>query len=204
MWVLYRTVAWALPTDSVYRNDGERYGVSLFSWAKPTLRIPVVPNGECQVWLTVLALSLALSHGERGSVAFTEMMVNGMGFSMFSWAKPTLPLSVVPNGECQVGLTVLALSLTLSRGEREQIVGNQNNGRTLPSLRGKENKFQGITTIVEFQSSDSLSPWERARERAKPFGTPLSRFSKTILQNGYRQKRWSSMDVRPYYLISKV
>ena len=55
---------------------------------------------------------------------------------------------------------------------------NHSNGRTLPSLRGKENKLQGITTIVEFQSSDSLSPWERARERAKPFGTPLSRFSK--------------------------
>ena len=55
---------------------------------------------------------------------------------------------------------------------------NQNNGRTLPSLRGKENKLQGITTIVEVQSSDSLSPWERARERAKPFGLPLSRFSK--------------------------
>jgi len=81
-----------------------------------------------------------------------------------------------------VGLTVLALSLTLSHGEREQMAENHSNGRTLPSLRGKENKLQGITTIVEFQSSDSLSPWERARERAreraKPFGTPLSRFSK--------------------------
>ena len=77
-----------------------------------------------------------------------------------------------------MGLTVFALSLTLSRGEREQMAENQNNGRTLPSLRGKENKLQGITTIVEVQSSDSLSPWERARERAKPFGTPLSRFSK--------------------------
>ena len=33
---------------------------------------------------------------------------------------------------------------------------NQNNGRTLPSLRGKENKLQGITTMVGFQSSDSL------------------------------------------------
>ena len=29
--------------------------------------------------------------------------------------------------------------------------------------------MQGIATIVEFQLSDSLSPWERARERAKPF-----------------------------------
>ena len=125
MWVLYRTVAWALPTGNVYGNDGKRYGGSPVSWAKPTLR-----------------------------------------------------LSVVPNGELQVGLTVLALSLTLSRGEREQMAENQNNGRTLPSLRGKENKLQGITTIVEVQSSDSLSPWERARERAKPFGTPLSRFSK--------------------------
>jgi len=77
-----------------------------------------------------------------------------------------------------VGLTVFALSLTLSHGEREQMAENHSNGRTLPSLRGKENKLQGITTIVEFQSSDSLSPWERARERAKPFGTPLSQFAK--------------------------
>ena len=76
------------------------------------------------------------------------------------------------------GFDCFALYLTLSRGEREQMAENQNNGRTLPSLRGKENKLQGITTIVEFQSSDSLSPWERVRERAKPFGTPLSRFSK--------------------------
>ena len=68
---------------------------------------------------------------------------------MFSWAKPTLRLSVLLNGKLQVGLTVLALSLTLSRGEREQMAENQNNGRTLPSLRGKENKLQGITTIVE-------------------------------------------------------
>ena len=55
---------------------------------------------------------------------------------------------------------------------------NHNNGRALPSLRETENKLQGIATIVEFQLSDSLSPWERARERVKPFGTPLSRFSK--------------------------
>ena len=66
-WILYKTVAWALPTGNVLRNDGERYGGSLFSWAKPTLRISVVSNGECQVGLTVLALSLTLSHGERGS-----------------------------------------------------------------------------------------------------------------------------------------
>ena len=26
-WALYRTVAWALPTDNVCGNDGERYGV---------------------------------------------------------------------------------------------------------------------------------------------------------------------------------
>ena len=46
---------------------------------------------------------------------------------MFLLAKHTLPLPIVPNGECQVGLTVLALSLALSRGEREQIAGNRNN-----------------------------------------------------------------------------
>jgi len=54
-------------------------------------------------------------------MTFAEMMANGMMFSLFSWAKPTLRISVVPGGECQVGLTVLALSLALSRGEREQI-----------------------------------------------------------------------------------
>ena len=60
---------------------------------------------------------------------------------------------------------------------------NHSNGRTLPSLRGKENKLQGITTIVESQSSDSLSPWERARERAKqsnPPDTPRSLRRKVV------------------------
>ena len=65
---------------------------------------------------------------------------------------------------------------------------NHNNGRTLPSLREKENKLQGIKTIVEFQSSDSLSPWERVRERAKPFGMPLSRFSKNTLSKRIQTK----------------
>ncbi len=159
----------------------------MFSRAKPTLPLPVVPSGGLQAGLTVAALS----HGERERITeimFAEMMANGMGVSMFSWVKPTLRLSVVSSGECQVGLTVFALSVTLSRGEREQMAGNQNNGRTLPSLRGKENKLQGITTIVEFQSSDSLSPWERARERAKPFGTPLSRFSKNTLSKRIQTK----------------
>ena len=72
---------------------------------------------------------------------------------MFSRAKPTLRISVLPNRELQVGLTVLALSLALSHGEREQMAENHSNGLTLPSLREKENKLQGITTIVEFQSS---------------------------------------------------
>jgi len=62
-------------------------------------------------------------------MTFAEMMANGMRFSIFSRAKPTLRLSVVPNGELQVGLTVFALSLALSHGEREQIAGNHNNGR---------------------------------------------------------------------------
>ena len=84
---------------------------------------------------------------------FAEMMANGMRVSMFSRAKPTLRISVLPNRELQVGLTVLALSLALSHGEREQMAENHSNGRTLPSLREKENKLQGITTIVEFQSS---------------------------------------------------
>ena len=65
---------------------------------------------------------------------------------------------------------------------------NHSNGRTLPSLREKENKLQGIKTIVEFQSSDSLSPWERVRERAKPFGMPLSRFSKNTLSKRIQKK----------------
>ena len=136
-WILYRTVAWALPTGNVCRNDGERSEVFPVFAGKA---LPIVPNGECQVWLTVATFSLALSQGER-----------------------------------------------------EQMAENHNNGRTLPSLRGKENKLQGITTIVEFQSSGSLSPWERARERAKPFGLPLSRFSKNH-PSKHRQKRWSGMD----------
>ena len=105
---------------------------------------------------------------------------------LFSWAKPTPPLSVVPNGECQVGLTVFALYLTLSRGEREQMAENQNNGRTLPSLRGKENKLQGITTIVEVQSSDSLSPWERARERvSKPQACLFSERYESVIRTRF-------------------
>ena len=71
------------------------------------------------------------------------------------------------------------------------MAGNQNNGRTLPSLRGKENKLQGITTIVEFQSSDSLSPWERARERAKPFGMRYPDFQKTTLSKRIQTKEIS-------------
>ena len=69
-----------------------------------------------------MALSLALSRGEREQI--TEVMFADKdgewyeGF-LFSWAKPTLPLPVVPNGELQVGLTVAALSLALSHGERE-------------------------------------------------------------------------------------
>ena len=51
---------------------------------------------------------------------FAGITVNGMRFSVFA-AKPTLPLPIVPNRELQVGLTVLALSLALSHGEREQI-----------------------------------------------------------------------------------
>ena len=39
----------------------------MFLLAKHTLPLSVVPNGERQVSLTVFALSLALSHGERGS-----------------------------------------------------------------------------------------------------------------------------------------
>jgi len=59
---------------------------------------------------------------------------------------------------------------------------------TLSPWEREQNKLQGITTIVEFQSSDSLSPWERARERAKPFGMPLSRFSKNHLSKRIQTK----------------
>ena len=147
-------------------------------------RRPIYAKGRLKAaWVLYRTVAWALPR-----ITFAEMMANGMRFSMFSWAKPTLRLSVLLNGRLQVGLTVLALSLTLSRGEREQMAENQNNGRTLPSLRGKENKLQGITTIVEVQSSDSLSPWERARERAKPFGMPLSRFSKNTLSKRIQKK----------------
>ena len=103
-WILYRTVAWALSTGDVCGNDGERSEVFPVFAGKA---LPIVPNGECQVWLTVFALSLALSHGER------------------------------------------------------------------------------------------------ARERAKPFGLPLSRFSKNH-PSKHRQKRWSGIDARPCSLISKA
>ena len=64
-WVLYRTVAWALLTGNVCRNDGEWYeGFPVFAGEA----LPIVPNGECQVWLTVLALSLALSREEREQI----------------------------------------------------------------------------------------------------------------------------------------
>jgi len=95
-------------------------------------------------------------------MTFAEMMANGMRFSIFSRAKPTLRLSVVPNGELQVGLTVFALSLALSHGEREQIAGNHNNGRIsvirFPLSVGKRTNCRESQHIVEFQSSDSLSP----------------------------------------------
>jgi len=68
----------------------------------------------------------------------------------------------VPNG--------FALSLAFSHGEREQMAGNHNNGRTsvirFPLSVGegancRESKH-GRTSVI-----CSLSPWERARERAK-------------------------------------
>ena len=99
-WVLYRTIAWALPMDDVCGNDGEWYEVPYFRGQSPRDHFLLCRTGNLQVGLTVLALSLALSHGEG-----------------------------------------------------EQMAENHSNGRTLPSLREKENKLQGITTIVEFQSS---------------------------------------------------
>ena len=112
---------------------------------------------------------------------FVEMMANGMRFSMFSRAKPTLPLPIVPNRELQVGLTVLALSLALSRGEREQ--------------------------ITEVMFADKDGEWYEGFlfSRAKPFwNAVIPIFKKPPFQNGYRQKRWSGMNVRPCYLISEV
>jgi len=94
----------------------------------------------------------------------------------------------LPNRELQVGLTVLALSLALSHGEREQMAENHSNGRTLPSLRGKENKLQGITTIVEFRAPVPPPRGEGAGERVKPFGMQLSRFSKTTLSKRIQKK----------------
>ena len=142
-WILYRTVAWALPTGNVCRNDGERSDVFPVFAGKA---LPIVPNGECQVWLTVFALSLALSHGERGSVAFTEMMANGMGFPVFvGEAHATTfrraerrasggfdcfgPLpNPLPRGEGTNGRESKQWSdFTLSPWEREQIAGNHNN-----------------------------------------------------------------------------
>ena len=68
-WILYRTVARALPTDDVCRNDGERYGVPRFCGQSPRYDFPSCRVGGLQVGLTVFALSLALSHGEREQMA---------------------------------------------------------------------------------------------------------------------------------------
>ena len=67
-----------------------------------------------------------------------------------------------------------------------------------------ESQMAGKPENVWARQPDSLSPWERARERAKPFRTSLPDFQKTPFQNGYRQKRLLDMNIRPCSLISKV
>ena len=102
-WVLYRTVAWALPTDSVCGNDGERYeGFPVFAGKahatnfrrarrgvsggfdcfgplpSPLPRGEGTDNGSPTIVLIPYNL-LPLSWG----VAFVEMMANRMGFPVF-------------------------------------------------------------------------------------------------------------------------
>ena len=84
-WILYRTVARALPTDDVCRNDGERYGVPRFCGQSPRYDFPSCRVGGLQVGLTVFALSLALSHGER---ARERAKPFGMPLSRFSKKHP--------------------------------------------------------------------------------------------------------------------
>ena len=62
-------------------------GFSCFRGRRPRYAFPFVPNRELQVGLTVLTLSLTLSHGERERITeimFAEMMANGMRFSVFT------------------------------------------------------------------------------------------------------------------------
>ena len=134
------------------------------------------------------------------------MMANGMRFPVFVGKAHATNFLRIERGVPGVVDCFGPLPSPLPRGEGTNGRKSQqwsDFSHPTPSLRGKENKLQGITTIVEFQSSDSLSPWERVRERAKPFGTPLSRFSKNH-PSKHRQKRWSGMDAQPCSLISKV
>ena len=104
--------------------------------------------------------------------------------------------------------TFAALTPVLSHREREQMAENHNNGRIsvirFPLSVGKR------TNCRESQQSLNFS-YPIPSLRGRGLGRGQSRlerrypdFQKNTLQNGYRQKRWSGMDVRPCSLISKV
>lgn len=149
-------------------------------------RRPIYAKGRLKAaWVLYRTVAWALPR-----ITFAEMMANGMRFSMFSWAKPTLRLSVLLNGKLQVGLTVLALSLTLSRGERGlgcrlllrfrqfltslKLRFQTTSWNTEGTRIDRQNqRFRPIAVRTRVYAANSeatatrpLSPRERARERA--------------------------------------
>ena len=153
-------------------------GFSCFRGRRPRYAFPFVPNRELQVGLTVLTLSLTLSHGERERITeimFAEMMANGMRFSVFTGKAHATTSYRAEQGTSGGFDCFCPLPSPLPRGEGTNCRELQqwlDFSHPIPSLRGKENKLQGIATIVEFQLSDSLSPWERVRERVKQSNPP--------------------------------
>ena len=132
------------------------------------------------------------------------MMANGMRFPVFVGKAHATTFRLV-EWEASGGFDCFCpLPSPLPRGEGTNCRESQqwsDFSHPIPSLRGKENKLQGIATIVEFQLSDSLSVGEGANCRESQqwsdfsylipsprgrglgrgqsrFGTPLSRFSK--------------------------
>ena len=80
-WILYRTVAWALPAGDVCGNDGERSEVFPVFAGKAHATTFRCAERRASGGFDCFALSLALSHGERERITeimFAEMMANGM------------------------------------------------------------------------------------------------------------------------------
>ena len=67
-WVLYRTVAWALPADDVCGNDGERYEVFPVFAGEAHATTSRRAGRGVSGGFDCFALSLALSRGEREQI----------------------------------------------------------------------------------------------------------------------------------------